>query len=924
MNRLSAPAAAAVLVPVLALAAGARAEPSTLAECALSPDDTARSALRVQIATDAPLSGAELVATAYRWRTDVLWRAPLPPVAPPGADVTIPWTSFVCPDDPASAATPRAIDSLALVAPGAAAVSLRASPAGDALPPPPLLSLPPFDAPPDEDGWRPGIPADGFGRFGYIPDGNGLLTFTLDADSLFCHAAGDGNVIRYYFGNGGRQTMPWRRDTANSTTLFDTRLLRFDGTSGPTVESKAYGAFDASRLPETRIASILAPGVLLRSHEAVFTIAPEADRGEPRLLVPTAGGAVWRVFGESGEAGAQNGIDLSDLSEGWCAVSFAGKPELPLLVAFDRKPLRAVRDGRGLGFAFGAPRGFVGLGTPFGFRPAPAGDTEALAAACRRLAELLRNYPVRCDMRFRVDADAVEFEERPAFLRWTNEWGESGVPRVPCPPLVAFAADRGLGVSFPDGAPDETGPDTRYGPYRTWRFADTPVARYRLPRGERRFTLPPRPVGGRPGDPSSAATRAAEVSAAIAEWFRERVPGPAGHKTDSLTGWWHFASAATALPLLCADAREDIGRRWAVRIREAFADRAWHVRREPHSGREYPLSFAWMDGSRLVLGDANSGVGAALSAAESYARFTGDWAFVRDNWQRLRRIPLYFLYAHDWTMLTTGAREHTAASAIDMDTAAYEGVAALARLAEALGEPDALATAEMLLARLALSMCAKWHGPGWPRPGVPHAEWPACGIGFSETGFDAMSAERGTPDHVNGEVALNYAWIGCFPDVFRLLFERNGPAFWRDHEYSFVEHRIPDWRVKHPGRRNCHHGNVLPHLYMRMLLGAPDSEIADELARQRFDRPHRYAAAECAGFYAFWLGRHAPVRLLEWLPARLVSFDWDESFGTVRAEFESDAPFRVSFECDAAPASGPAQGPVALPSGRHVLEWSFR
>ncbi len=863
--------------------------------------------LRVEVTATAAVERAELVAPVYRFRSEKRWTRRLPPLAAGTSSHDIRWSEFTCLDEPSLALDGVHVTELLLEADApTGAVSIACFPIGGDGGRDPLADLPAFCSAADPEGWRAAIPSDGFGRFGWHETGNGLLTMRLDGDSVFCTTR-DNAFMRWCYGNGGGQTCSWRRNAASSVAIFSERLMRFRDAKENKVVSKAFGVFDDSRLPEKLVGGIMSPGFLIHSHDKVFTIAPECDRGKVYLLVPSSTGTVWRCGAE---------LELGDMSEGWVVAVCEKKPQVPLLLAFDAKPAKAVASGHGYGFVFGGARGWLGMAPAFGYDAwkgeAGGAEVAALARNARWLASLLRNYPVRCDMRFRLEKDGVLFEERPAFLRWKNAWGEEGTHEIPCPPIVSFAADGGYPVSFPDGPP-AGGFATRYGPYRTWSADAVPAARYRLARGPADLTLYPRPLGD--GDADATA-------AAMMRHFRLDRPLP--EKFDSVSAWFSLASVATAQPLLSPAQQEAFSAYWRPFAHETPAARRWFVRREPFSGREYPISFAWEDKSKRVLGDANSGIGCALSGLDAYARFTGDWDFVRRSWGRILRVPLYFMYGHDWTMMQSGAREHTSSSAIDMDVITYEGMAALVRMARVTGDRDAEAAAEMMLSRYALSFVTKFRAMEWTAPRLPRAEWKAWGVGLNdEFGFETMGPAKGSPNLVNSEVALSLAWIGDFPEVFRLLLGRGGEQLCRDFEYGFVEKTLVDWRKAHPGRRNWHHGNVTPHLLLRMMLGESRAEVERELrAQKNLLPPFHYAAAECAGFYAYLFGGESPVALESFAPARLSSFEWDREAGKVRAVFDSPVPFRPRFTVRGRPEESP-DWDRTLPAGRTELVWKF-
>ncbi len=866
--------------------------------------------VEVEIELDSPADGVLLTAVNRRFRREDTWSRPLPPLVKGVNKLFIPWSEFGNSERPETTLVPANVHQLGL---------FFARPSGRAVfrfTPVPAAAgrdfwagfdMPDFSA--AADGWRSGIPADGFGRFGYQPN-NGLLSFNLQNEGIFYQTT-EGQHYGLTFGNGGAQKTQWSRVDVRSDYMVRTLLRRFVGVEENKVTSRAFGMFDVSRFPERWVSSILAPGILIYSHDAVFTVKPDNDLGAAHLLLPTAGGKLRWV-----KAG---GADLGALAEGWALLFFEKRPGLPLLLAFDRKADRAVEDSGTVGFVFGQPRGWLGIGTPAGNRPWKGtigqldGETERIAAVSRRLAALLRNYPLQSDMKFKVADGRVEFAEGFRFLSWRNAWGEGGEVRLPCPPLVAFGAGSGYPVAFPEGEPEFFGLDTKYGPYRTWPLSRMARGRYSLPLPPEDNLLYPRPLH----EP-----KAAEYAAAITKHI-----GGAPEallKGDSLAGWWMRASGAMAQSLFSEAQEKEIAAGWKPRVEFVNSPRAWHVRREPFSGVRYPISFAWEDRANEILGDPNSGIGGALSGAANYARFTGDWETIGRNWEAIRRFPLFFYRSHDWAMMQSGCREHTAASAIDMDVITYEGAAALCRMAKTLGKEDDLAAGRMLLARYALSSCLKWKAPEWRGPGRPRGEWKGIGIGFSEHyGFEVMSARGKDQNYINSEIALSLAWIGDFPSFFDMLIEGNGKEFWRFFEYDYVEKQLDRWRHRHAGKRNWHDANIAPHLYLRLLLGEPIGGVTRELEEQKMLSPDPRMAAENAGFYALYLAWDSPVQLLDWGKARLLRFDWDKSAKSVVAEFDSPEPFRLTLRLAGIPVEGPTKA-QEFPAGKHRVSWRWQ
>ncbi len=872
-------------------------------------DCTNTSGIEMEIEVDSPVREAVLAAAIYRFRGEAVWNRPLPPLDKGVNKFFIPWSEFGNPAEPENALNPGNVHQLRLVFPRfTGKTAFRFSPvsalkkndfwAG--------FAMPDFSA--GADGWRGGIPAEGFGRFGYQPS-NGLLTFNLQGDGLFYQTAG-GAHCSFTFGNGGAQAVQWSRFDAAADYMVRTTLKRFVGAKENKVTSRAYGMFDASRLPERYVASVLAPGILIHSLDAVFTVKPDNDLGTAHLLVPGADGKLCWLKAD--------GADLGGLAEGWVLLFYEKRPEQPLLFAFDRKVERSVADGGALGFIFGGPRGWLGIGTPAGYRSWEGTigtldrHTERIADVSRRLAELLRNYPLQSDMKFKVENNRVEFAEGFRFINWRNAWNEGGEVRIPCPPLVAFGADQGYPVSFPGGEPEPFGIDTKYGPYCTWPLA-------KMARG--RYSLPVPPADNLIYPKVSGDSRTAEYAAAIAKHIAGNGEKPL--KGDSLAGWWMRASGAMAQGLFSPAQQAEISKNWKPLIEFVASPRAWHTRREPHSGVRYPISFAWVDRANEVLGDPNSGVGAALSGAADYARFSGDWATIEQNWEAIRRYPLFFYRSHDWAMMQSGCREHTAASAIDMEVISYEGVAGLCRMANTLGKEDDLAAGRMLLSRYALSSSLKWKAFTWRVPDRPKEKWGGIGIGFSEHyGFETMAARGKDQNYINSEIALSLAWIGDYPCFYSMLRMGNGDDFWRFFEYDYVEKQLDRWRTRHEGHRNWHDANIAPHLYMRLLLGEPEENVTKELEEQKMTKPDPRMAAENAGFYALYLGGKSPVRLGDWGKAKLLRFDWDKKTGKLEAEFDCPAETALYFELDGTPKEGP-KSPAKCGVGKQLIRWQF-
>jgi hypothetical protein len=860
--------------------------------------------LHLHLDSPKPLAGQSLAASVYQFRRTTTLRAPLPTLAPGENRIRIRWEQFAETGLPRLAPiSPQHFNTLHIGAtppgknaPGLSLATWRflQTPPGiaraPAIPTPAWEQLPRRDFTPDAEGWRPGIPTDGFGRFGWTQN-NGLLVGSLAPDRFTATAIdGKGNrqTANWTFRLGDATLQSWTRTTADQVSVRHDTRYDFSGEMRNELAAKAPELLKETRFPQAITASILAPGFLLDSRDKKLLIEATATRpGEtrwtaPRILAPTTTGLRWIKPGEP-LAGAT-------LAEGWIIAEWPDREALPLMLALQKKPATIRGHGAALEITFEAELGRLGVAFPSGYHhrhasPATATD-DALAHRARQIAAILRAYPHTTTQHFRTPADdpaSIEIRETTRHLEWTNDWAEPARRVAPLPPLVRFAADQGYPVKLsaettaPEFLPHFAWP-TKTGNYTA---VEGDTLHYRLPVPPRDTRLYLRPAG--------SDTLADHIAAALPG----ARPDPGKLATDGLNAWWMTAPSSLALTLLDPGQREKFLEAWRIRIDQTLRPNAWFLRREPFSQAAYPVSFGWIETSTGTLGDLNSGLGAVLYAAWAYARCSGDWPLIAQNWPALRGALEYYLVQHDWNNMQTGAREHSGSSAIDMDGIGYEGAIAYAAMSEQLGYADDAALGRLLAARLGLSTVIRWLGPAWTRPGLPREQWTSVGVGLSEfAGFDTFGARHGGPDHAAGEIALSLSWVGQYPELYDLHLRGAGRDFWQWFEHDFVEKKMENWRKDHPGNRNNHPANIAAHLYMRGLLGAPLAELRDELSRQAKWglEPHGDIARENAALYAMLVGRDFPVSLTSWGRAAVLEAVYDDAQKRATLRFRSDRP----------------------------------
>lgn len=790
-----------------------------------------------------------------------------------------------------------------------------------------------------DDGWRKGIPSDGFGRFGWLQN-SGLLVGELRTDGFGGEAIGkDGAVYKAFWRLqlGAATNLAWSRTHADWVHVEHAARYDLSNESKNELMEKAPELVTEIRRPQRLVGSILAPGILIDSFDRTLTLTPQAPdkaeqsavSGSVRLLVPTQTGLRWLAAKET--------ITGEQMAEGWFIAVWPEHTALPMLIAPKLKPSLVKTTARSLEMEFPASLERVAVGFPAGYRAwqenttaSPQMTETELADQARLLSAVLRAYPIGANQDFKQStrgADVLEVRETILHLFWDNAWGEPARQIAPISPVLAFAQEQGYPVHLPTNWIQGINWPTKAGPYRAVEGAEI---RYEIPVPESGLRIYLRPAGSDVlGDAVAAAITAAN-QAGHDKWLER----------DSLAGWWLRAPSSLALTLLNESQRDDFLRNWRLVLDRNLRPHAWSLRVEPFSGARYPVSFGWVERHTETLGDVNSGVGALLYGVWAYARSSGDWKFVEDRWGLLRGALEYFLVENDWAYFTTGAREHSGSSAIDMDGIAYEGVVAYAEMAKALGREDDEALGRFLMARLAVPTSIRWLGKLWTQPGLDRSAWTKIGVGFSEfAGFDFLPSREGGPDHASSELALSLSWVGQYPELYSLHRWALGDDFWRWFEYDYVEKKLVDWRADHQGNRNNHAANITAHLYQRALLGESTQVLRDELVKQGTwaMNPSGPTARENAPFYAMLLGRDFPVSLVSWGRAGLIAAQYDATTKRGTLTFSADRPEAVTLALQKRPlqvivngqetmlrfASGDAVGHFEVPAGKSNVELIF-
>ncbi|MDQ8196172.1 hypothetical protein QEH59_17180 [Coraliomargarita sp. SDUM461004] len=744
----------------------------------------------------------------------------------------------------------------------------------------------------DQEGWQDGIPTEGFGRFGWLPN-NGLLTGSFNGrgfSNQIIDPQGEKSSYVWSIQCGDATYLDWERTRSDWVSISHMAYYDYTSEVKDDLAAKAPQLIKERRVPQTVQGSILAPGFLIDSEDTKLAIRlDEGERGEGYLAYPSTSGIVVTPLGDASIS--------PEMSEGWFVVGWAGAEQSPVLFAPQEKvDSLLLRDGE-LEVIFEQAMGRVGVAFPGGFRPISLDETsqvEGNVALVRDLASILRAYPIGCSQRFRDSGGYVEIEEKFQYLGWENVWGESGLEIAPVSPLLSFADGQNYPVELDDDLLKLNWP-TKYGPYA---YMPGGQVSYRL-------SIPPMETSMYLAPEDSSKRKFPSLGAEISKL----VAGDANRLKfrDNLQAWWMWAPSSLAFPLLDASQKSNFLETWRSRLDSGLAPHTWYIRKEPYSASTYPVAFGWVEEQTMTIGDVNSGVGATLYALWAYARCSGDWEYVRSKWPVVQATVENFLLEHDWCLMASGAREHSASSAIDMDGIAYEGVLAYAQMAEKLGFEEEASYARFLVARFAVTTCIRWVGLDWRNPAQSRDDWEDIGVGFGEfPGVDYHTIKHGDPDKIVSEIALSLSWVGQYPELYDLHRWGLGDDFWEWFEWEMVESRMVDWRKDHPGSRNNHPANIAAHLYFRYLLGATKEDIIAELESQEGAwamAPQNAIAQENAALYAMLEGRQYPLVLRDWGRARIVSAEFSDDRNLASLVFKSEQDFLLKAKVGAAVSS---------------------
>jgi hypothetical protein len=438
---------------------------------------------------------------------------------------------------------------------------------------------------------------------------------------------------------------------------------------------------------------------------------------------------------------------------------------------------------------------------------------------------------------------------------------------APVPPVLAFAMSHGYPASIQQTllTSDCT---TKYGPFA---YVNGASVTYTLP-------LPPLDDRG-------------YVRVAGYQTRKNQLNSLVSHLSGSWAtnavdlGYAGMTNAQMAWPYLTTANKNNLLQAWTDYLWEAFmipvngeynptytGPKAWKETTEPFTGIKYMWTYK-IDGpppASYPL-DIEWGIMLPLYGMYKYAQFTGDWAFVADNWWEVRdHIYKYVDKGEDWAWMTVvnGDMGYSTGTGDPM-TAAFCGQLACLKMARALGQTNDEAFFAFKCARAAVPAVSRFWYTDWAR-NVIYAVYPnSVVLGFYEK-RPVVSGEMDESSEDPWPPTTALSGDGILPEMFNAFMAFAKPAL-KTYETEF-EAAYPHWSdAAHSySFPTTYSGNsvyvTFPHIYLKAQLGDNTQAELWSLVDSAWETT---SSAYFVGpnVIAELLSRETPIILTEWRPA---------------------------------------------------------
>jgi len=441
---------------------------------------------------------------------------------------------------------------------------------------------------------------------------------------------------------------------------------------------------------------------------------------------PDRGGSTFVSFcGTNGLQTIQagEGVEIPVPREPWLVVWHAdevgSRPfDVPVLLVLERKPARlhwqrsADEAAWDLHLPCSGQPGRVIAATPFGIRRIDIETTNAWDAygipdevvdRCRKWAARLQRFPVDLHQEFILDdaAGRVAVNDRFDSLSLRSDWAFQPLDFTPLPPVAALASQNGYPVEF---GPDtfDTGTDTFWGPLLgvndTTTSYSIPVPVYTV------SMLVPSAVKSDPV--------AEKVTDELRELIRDRIPSDLETARFVSDNCGDLSSLRIFAPsrLLIGDSDRVTSYCRAV-VENALQTKNLKLEKEPLTGQFYLMDDRFW--ARDASYDKEWAIGFILQGLWNYAYYCDDPGFLRRHWSRIQGLYRYYRIVFDWTTSSTYTMATGGGANSDGVRIAWEGMLAMARMADMVGDTSVRRDAVVRASRQMMSLYASWFAVPW-------------------------------------------------------------------------------------------------------------------------------------------------------------------------------------------------------------------
>lgn len=647
--------------------------------------------------------------------------------------------------------------------------------------------------------------------------------------------------------------------------------------------------------------SMLAPGILLETDaaEVSFAINTGKDSSPTKILAPTRKGLKILPFSSN--------ITKIDLTENWLLLLCDDNyPAAPWLLTFQKRPDSFKWTPESLIIRRTAGLGIIGISNPWGIRPLPIGFSrnwttppDDAVKQCRRIAAIMTCYPYKCDEYFTIDKanGTIAVTEMVSHFQIVNDWNAKGEKIAPLPPVLAFAMDNGYPAKRPKTMIDCNMP-TIYGPYLAQSGTQL---EYTLPIPDLRNPTPLR---------TDAFPQWQKEANDLVKTFwplKQEFNGPSrspvsGSHAVFLS--WSLLDEKSRQSL-AENCRASICTYFDIQAKlgtfEAGNGRGTTERAEPFTGLPYQV-YGWTvvrNGLR-VYGDISNFSGFKLYLFYLYAKYTGDWNLIRDNWVKLQRIFEVCTRTCDWAVMGQSCMEDYFLHSIDMGPDSWCAPVAMTGMAEVIGDRRTADLALYMATKQAVPLVTAFNKRKWDTQ--YNSRWnekeneKMPETGYTDSGYVGGDWKRTGFDY-------NFI-IGCMlsPECIN-LYRDFCPDAATTFEYDLLERFYPQWRdAKFTRYGKNSPGPITRHLLLREALGESTEKLAEIVRGGLLE-----GTGENIGKYlemgglpwlksasaAILIGRDAPCQLADWAPARLQNAEFDAKTKKVSVQFNSPTSFVI-------------------------------